>query len=219
MESAAAGQNRPPVDSPAQINQARRDFSGAHFESSAEASRAHGQYRLELGHQFQYRFQSRNRHSRFRLVCSRPVHHQRGQWDGRHRDSVQSSDLHAGAHDAERAPSLQHRRQGYVRDHRLAERARERAGCPAATARAAAAPPPPNPAAHTPSALAAAAPPPAGSAAAPPPPPVPPPAPVPPTSKRTTWAASSIYTAGMTATENGVTYNGVTYKANWWTQG
>src|SRR5258708_1185269 len=29
----------------------------------------------------------------------------------------------------------------------------------------------------------------------------------------TTWAASSIYTAGMTATENGVTY-----KANWWTQ-
>src|SRR5260221_13898919 len=40
MESAAAGQNRPPVDSPAQINQARRDFSGSHFESSAEASRA-----------------------------------------------------------------------------------------------------------------------------------------------------------------------------------
>ena len=28
------------------------------------------------------------------------------------------------------------------------------------------------------------------------------------------WSASSVYTAGMTVTENGITY-----KANWWTQG
>ena len=49
---------------------------------------------------------------------------------------------------------------------------------------------------------------------APPPPPAPPPPAAPPTSGATTWSASSIYTAGMTATENGVTY-----KANWWTQG
>jgi Carbohydrate binding domain len=42
----------------------------------------------------------------------------------------------------------------------------------------------------------------------------PPPPAAPPTSGATTWSASSIYTAGMTVTENGVTY-----KANWWTQG
>jgi chitodextrinase len=52
----------------------------------------------------------------------------------------------------------------------------------------------------------------------PPVPPEPPVAPspsvVPPSSGATTWSASSIYTAGMTATESGVTY-----KANWWTQG
>jgi chitodextrinase len=42
----------------------------------------------------------------------------------------------------------------------------------------------------------------------------PPPPAAPPTSGATTWSASSIYTAGMTTTENGVTY-----KANWWTQG
>ena len=40
---------------------------------------------------------------------------------------------------------------------------------------------------------------------APPPPPAPPPPAAPPTSGATTWSASSIYTAGMTATENGVT--------------
>src|SRR5205823_6858472 len=39
-------------------------------------------------------------------------------------------------------------------------------------------------------------------------------APLAPPDNGTTWSASSIYTAGMTATENGVTY-----KANWWTQG
>ena len=48
----------------------------------------------------------------------------------------------------------------------------------------------------------------------PPPSPAPAPPAVPPTSGATTWSASSIYTAGMTVTENGVTYN-----ANWWTQG
>jgi chitodextrinase len=48
---------------------------------------------------------------------------------------------------------------------------------------------------------------------APPEPPVTPPA-VPPESGATTWSAGSIYTTGMTVTENGVTY-----KANWWTQG
>src|SRR5882724_10465054 len=37
---------------------------------------------------------------------------------------------------------------------------------------------------------------------------------VPPESGATTWLANSIYTAGMTVMENGVTY-----KANWWTQG
>jgi len=36
----------------------------------------------------------------------------------------------------------------------------------------------------------------------------------PPDSGATSWSASNIYTAGMTVTENGVTYN-----ANWWTQG
>jgi hypothetical protein len=45
----------------------------------------------------------------------------------------------------------------------------------------------------------------------PPVPPEPPPPPVvPPDSGATTWSASSIYTAGVTVTENGVTY-----KANW----
>src|SRR5215472_10511719 len=52
------------------MNQGRRDLSGAYFESSTEAPRGHVQYHLELGHQFQYRFQSRNRHSRFRLVAA-----------------------------------------------------------------------------------------------------------------------------------------------------
>jgi hypothetical protein len=46
---------------------------------------------------------------------------------------------------------------------------------------------------------------------APPPPPVPPP---PVVSPGTDWSASAIYTAGMTVMENGITY-----KANWWTQG
>ena len=36
----------------------------------------------------------------------------------------------------------------------------------------------------------------------------------PPDSGATSWSTSNIYTAGMTVTENGVTY-----KANWWTQG
>src|SRR5262249_48780114 len=47
-----------------------------------------------------------------------------------------------------------------------------------------------------------------------PPPPAPPPPAAPSASGPTTWSASSVYTAGMTVTENGVTY-----KANWWTQG
>jgi chitodextrinase len=51
------------------------------------------------------------------------------------------------------------------------------------------------------------------------PPPSPPPLPpdppvVSPGGEANTWSASSAYTAGMTVTENGVTY-----KANWWTQG
>ncbi len=54
---------------------------------------------------------------------------------------------------------------------------------------------------------------------APVPPPSPPPLPpdppvVSPGGEANTWSASSAYTAGMTVTENGVTY-----KANWWTQG
>ncbi len=44
-------------------------------------------------------------------------------------------------------------------------------------------------------------------------PPVTPPV-APPDNGAAPWSASSVYTAGMTATENGVTY-----KANWWTQG
>src|SRR5437660_659368 len=49
----------------------------------------------------------------------------------------------------------------------------------------------------------------------PPAPPAPPQPPVvPPESGATSWSAGSIYTAGMTVMENGVTY-----KANWWTQG
>jgi chitodextrinase len=54
-------------------------------------------------------------------------------------------------------------------------------------------------------------------APAPPEPPVTPPITppiVPPDSSAAPWSASTIYTAGTTATENGVTY-----KANWWTQG
>lgn len=58
-----------------------------------------------------------------------------------------------------------------------------------------------------------------GSAPVAPAPPGPPIAPitppvVPPDSSAAPWSANTIYTAGMTATENGVTY-----KANWWTQG
>lgn len=54
----------------------------------------------------------------------------------------------------------------------------------------------------------------------PPPPPVAPQPPVPPqppvasNGNASPWSASSVYTAGMTVTENGITY-----KANWWTQG
>ncbi len=46
------------------------------------------------------------------------------------------------------------------------------------------------------------------------PPPAPPQPPVPTDGNATPWSANSIYTAGMTVTENGITY-----KANWWTQG
>ena len=59
-----------------------------------------------------------------------------------------------------------------------------------------------------------------GSAPVAPPQPEPPVAPpitppvVPPDSSAAPWSANTVYTAGMTATENGVTY-----KANWWTQG
>jgi chitodextrinase len=59
-----------------------------------------------------------------------------------------------------------------------------------------------------------------GSAPVAPAPPEPPVAPpitppvVPPDSSAAAWSANTVYTAGMTATENGVTY-----KANWWTQG
>jgi chitodextrinase len=45
-------------------------------------------------------------------------------------------------------------------------------------------------------------------------PPVPPQPPVTPSGDANPWSASSIYTSGMTVTENGITY-----KANWWTQG
>jgi Carbohydrate-binding module family 5/12 len=51
-----------------------------------------------------------------------------------------------------------------------------------------------------------------------PPPPVTPPVVTPPVTPPTTgaqpWSATEVYTAGMTATENGVTY-----EANWWVQG
>ena len=46
------------------------------------------------------------------------------------------------------------------------------------------------------------------------PPVVTPPPVTPPTTGATNWSSSAVYTAGMTATENGVTY-----KANWWVQG
>jgi hypothetical protein len=45
------------------------------------------------------------------------------------------------------------------------------------------------------------------------PPVVTPPPVTPPTSGASSWSSSAVYTAGMTATENGVTY-----KANWWVQ-
>jgi chitodextrinase len=48
----------------------------------------------------------------------------------------------------------------------------------------------------------------------PPQPPVVPQPPVTPSGGTDPWSASSVYTAGMTVTENGITY-----KANWWTQG
>jgi chitodextrinase len=44
--------------------------------------------------------------------------------------------------------------------------------------------------------------------------PAPQPPAVPPDNGAAVWSANNVYTAGMTATENGVTY-----KANWWTQG
>ena len=51
-----------------------------------------------------------------------------------------------------------------------------------------------------------------------PPPPVTPPVVTPPVTPPATgaqpWSATEVYTAGMTATENGVTY-----EANWWVQG
>jgi hypothetical protein len=53
----------------------------------------------------------------------------------------------------------------------------------------------------------------ASAPVAPPPPPAPPPPAAPPTSGATTWSASSIYTAGMTATENGVTYKANRYNS------
>ena len=54
----------------------------------------------------------------------------------------------------------------------------------------------------------------AASASGPPQPPVRPQPPVTPNGGADPWSASSVYTAGMTVTENGITY-----KANWWTQG
>ena len=55
---------------------------------------------------------------------------------------------------------------------------------------------------------------PAGRHTAVTPPVVTPPPVTPPTTGATNWSSSAVYTAGMTATENGVTY-----KANWWVQG
>ena len=46
------------------------------------------------------------------------------------------------------------------------------------------------------------------------PPVVTPPPVTPPTTGATNWSSSAVYTTGMTATKNGVTY-----KANWWVQG
>jgi chitodextrinase len=48
----------------------------------------------------------------------------------------------------------------------------------------------------------------------PPVPPAPPPPVVSPGTDASPWSASTVYTAGMTVAENGITY-----KANWWTQG
>src|ERR1700747_834167 len=76
------------------------ETSAGRLKSITETSRDDDEYCLELGNKYRHQLQRRDRRSRFRLVCSRPIHHQRDQWDGGHRDPVQPSDLYAAAHDA-----------------------------------------------------------------------------------------------------------------------
>src|ERR1700731_469138 len=68
------------------------ETSAGRLKSITETSRDDDEYCLELGNQYRHQLQRRDRRPRFRLVCSRPIHHQRGQWDGGHRDPVQPSD-------------------------------------------------------------------------------------------------------------------------------
>ena len=241
------------------MNQGRRDLSGAYFESSTEAPRGHVQYHLELGHQFQYRFQSRNRHSRFRLVAA-----------GQFAVSEVNGTVVIAIPSNHQTYTLQHTTLSQLHLSNIVAKDSSAidawqsalASAPVAPAPVPAPPPPAPPPPAAPSAsgpttwsassvytagmtvtengviykanwwtqgadpahnngglgtgqpwtiVASTNPSPAPSPAPPPPPA---PSVAPPPSSDTTWSASSIYTAGMTATENGVTY-----KANWWTQG
>src|SRR5215831_2967558 len=161
------------------MNQGRRDLSGAYFESSTEAPRGHVQYHLELGHQFQYRFQSRNRHSRFRLVAA-----------GQFAVSEVNGTVVIAIPSNHQTYTLQHTTLSQLHLSNIVAKDSSAIGAwqNALSSAPVAAPPV--------SAPAPAAPPPAPAAL--------------PTSEATAWSASSIYTAGMTVTENGGTY-----KANW----
>src|SRR5215831_3759826 len=164
------------------MNQGRRDLSGAYFESSTEAPRGHVQYHLELGHQFQYRFQSRNRHSRFRLVAA-----------GQFAVSEVNGTVVIAIPSNHQTYTLQHTTLSQLHLSNIV--AKDSSAIDAWQSALASAPVAPAPVPAPPS-------------------PAPPPPAAPSASGPTTWSASSVYTAGMTVTENGVTY-----KANWWTQG
>jgi len=137
---------------------------------------------LELGHQFQYRFQSRNRHSRFRLVAA-----------GQFAVSEVNGTVVIAIPSNHQTYTLQHTTLSQLHLSNIV--AKDSSAIDAWQSALASAPVAPTPVPA-------------------PPPPAPPPPAAPSASGPTTWSASSVYTAGMTVTENGVTY-----KANWWTQG
>src|SRR6185436_20642509 len=87
------------------MNHDLNDFGGAAETSLMEAPRDGNPNQLELGKQYQRQFRRCQRYTRFRLVSGRSIHDQRGQRDGRHRDSVQSTDLYAATYHVARPAS------------------------------------------------------------------------------------------------------------------